>query len=68
MYPNASLDATQEKGLDFPKDCYYQIQQVLERPIEQYSGQILGTNARIRVLATLLIELMNEKSKVSAFF
>jgi hypothetical protein len=35
---------------------------------QQYSGQILGTNARTWVLATLFIDLMNEKSKVSAFF
>ena len=34
MYPNASLDATQETGLDFPKDCPYQVQQVLERPLK----------------------------------
>jgi hypothetical protein len=34
VYRNASLDASKETGLDFPHDCPYNIQEVLERAIK----------------------------------
>ena len=34
MYRNGRLNAIQETGLDFPKECPYQIEDVLERDIQ----------------------------------
>jgi hypothetical protein len=33
VYKNACLDASSESNLDFPKECPYNINEVLERPI-----------------------------------
>ncbi len=34
MYRNGRLNAIQETGLDFPKECPYQIKDILERDIQ----------------------------------